>query len=316
MLIVVFATAIIFSELSIAARSPLRKQELFIILQMCRIAGTTTYMIELIYRGYMITSPLTSAFRIGSLPLSSLFPAWWAPPAYSDSYIYRTLFHPHWIVPTILTVILGGCTILTEFSLLMMTSVLYIEVEDLPFPMALPTAELINTLTERSPYRIGLFAESAMIGMVIGMLIHFPRITFNIGIVPFPWIDLTGLTEQYLPGAIIGIATEPLSLVSGMLVPWILAIYMFITSFICWILLNSAFLKFFPEVFPRWSKEYMPGMGISLLYQTSQLYVWLVPQIIFALTLSFFYLARSARYKKGLQCFVPFFAILETSRLL
>jgi hypothetical protein len=288
--IAVFVTAIIFSEFSIIARSPLTKQELFIILQMCGIAATTTYMVELIYRGYVVTSPLTKAFRIEGSPLSDSIPAWWAPPVWSDSYVRRTLFHVDWIIPTFITVIFGIFTIMTEFSLLIINSVLYIEIEDLPFPMALPTAEMINTLAERSPYRIGLFSESAMIGALIGMLVHFPRIALGVEIIPFPWVDFTGLTEQYLPGAIIGIATEPLSFISGMLIPWVPAVYMLLVSFICWISLNSAFITFLPEAFPKWSMEYMPGLGITLLYQRSQLYVWLLPHIMFALALTLCYL--------------------------
>ena len=288
--IAVFATTIIFSEVSILAGSPLTKQELFIMLEMCGTAATTTYMVDLIYRGYVVTSPLTKAFEIKGLPLSNFIPTWWAPPAWSDSYVYRTLFHVDWIIPTFITVIFGIFTIMTEFSLLIINSVLYIEVEDLPFPMALPTADMINTLAERSPHKLGLFSESAMIGALIGMLVHFPRIALGVETIPFPWVDLTGLTEQYLPGAIIGIATEPLSFISGMLIPWVPAVYMLLTSFICWIFLNSAFITFLPEVFPKWSKDYMPGLGLTILYQRSQLYVWLLPQIMFTLALTLFYL--------------------------
>jgi hypothetical protein len=290
--IAVFVTAIIFSELSIVTASPLKKQELFIIFQMSGIAGTTTYMVELIYRGYMISSPLSKAFRIGGLPLSELIPTWWAPPAWSDSYLTRTLFSVDWAIPTLLTVVYGVLTILTELALLIMTSLLYIEVEKLPFPMAPPIAELVNTLAERKPYRIGLFSESAAIGMLIGIIVHIPRITLGIQAIPFPWADFTGFTEQYIPGAIVGIATEPLSYISGMLIPWVPAVYMLITSVICWIILNSAFITVFPQAFPKWSRDYTAGMGISLLYQRSQLHVWLWPQIIFGLTLSLFFLIR------------------------
>lgn len=217
--IAVFVTAILFSELSIAAGSPLKKQELFIILQMCGIAATTTYMVELIYRGYMVSSPLSQAFRIGNAVMSEMIPTWWAPRAGSESYLRRILFHLDWTIPTLLTVVYGGFTILTEFALLMVTSLLYIEIEKLPFPMAPMTVEMVTTLTERKPYRIGLFSECATIGMLIGIVAHLPRMTLGIQIIPFPWVDFTGWTEQYIPGAIVGIASEPLSYILGMLVP-------------------------------------------------------------------------------------------------
>ena len=297
--IAVYVTAIIFSEISIATGSPLTKQELFIILQMCGIAATTTYMVELIYRGFMVTSPLSKAFKIANLPMGELIPYWWAPPSSSYSYVIRSLFHMDWLIPTLFTVATGICTILTEFALLMITSLLYIEVEKLPFPMASLTAEMVTTLAERKPYRIGLFSECAVIGMLIGLLVHTPRITLGIKIIPFPWVDYTGLTEQYIPGAIVGIASEPLSYISGMLIPWIPAVYMLISSFICWIVLNSMFITTFPQVFPKWSEEYTAGMGISLLYQRSQIHAWLVPQIIGTITLSLFFLIRGAKYIKG-----------------
>jgi len=293
--IAVYVTAILFSEISIAIGSPLRKQELFIILQMCGIAGTTIYMVELIYRGFMVSSPLSKAFRVAGSPMSELIPFWWAPPAWSDSYIRRTLFHADWLMPTLFTVVYGVFTILTEFALLMITSLLYIEVEKLPFPMAPMTAEMVTTLAERKPYRIGLFSECAAIGMLVGLLVHVPRITLGIQIIPFPWADFTGFTEQYIPGAIVGIASEPLAYISGMLIPWVPAAYMLVSSIICWIVLNSMFITTFPQVFPRWSEEYMAGMGISLLYQRSQIHVWLLPQIIFAITLSIFFLIRGGR---------------------
>jgi len=297
--IAVYVTAILFSEISIVTGSPLKKQELFIILQMCGIAATTTYMVELIYRGYIISSPLSQAFRIAGTAMTEMIPSWWAPRAGSKSYLTRTLFHMDWAIPTFLTVIYGAFTILTEFALLMITSLLYIEVEKLPFPMAPLTAEMVTTLTERKPYRIGLFSECAAIGMLIGLVAHLPRMILGIQVIPFPWIDFTWWTEQYIPGAIVGIASEPLSYISAMLVPWVPAVYMLVTSIIVWVILNSVFITVFPQVFPRWSEEYMAGMGISLLYQRSQLHVWLVPQIIFTITLSIFFVIRGAKFIKG-----------------
>lgn len=73
---------------------------------------------------------------------------------------------------------------------------------------------------------------------------------------------------------------------------------MLITSTVVWIILNSLFISVFPKAFPRWSEEYLAGMGISLLYQRSQLHVWLVPQIIFTLTLSIFFLIKGVRFIK------------------
>ncbi|RLF14294.1 MAG: hypothetical protein DRN06_07305 [Thermoprotei archaeon] len=284
--IAVYVTAILFSELALLLGSPLRRQELFIIVEMCGIAGTTTFMVELIFRGFVVTSPLSYAFRIEDAPISRLIPSWWAPRQASEVYVLRTLLHPDWAVPILLTVIHGVFTILTEFSLLMIVSMLYIEIENLPYPLATIDAEMINTLSERDPRRLGIFSQSTIIGMLFGFLIHVPYITLGIQLVPLPWLDLTVVTEQYLPGAIIGVTTEPLAYVGGMLIPLTHAAFMFISSITCWIFLNSLFLTKFPHFFPRWSEEYVPGMGISLLYQRSYMHVWLIPGLTFSLVLA------------------------------
>ncbi|MEM2514459.1 MAG: hypothetical protein QXT06_02115 [Candidatus Bathyarchaeia archaeon] len=293
--IAVFATVILFSEISLAVGSPLKKQELFIIFQMCGIAATTTYMVELIYRGYMVTSPLSQSFRIMGRSMPEMIPSWWAPPSSSESYIIRTLFHLDWLIPSLLTVVFGIFTILTEFAILTITSLLYIEVEKLPFPMASLTADMVTTLAEREPYKIGLFSEAAILGAIIGALFHLPRLFLGIEIVPFPWADFTNLTDQILPGAIIGVATEPLSYISATLIPWIPAAYIFVTSIIVYIILNPLFIKVIPQAFPKWSEEYMSGMGISLIYQRSQINVWLVPGLIFSIMISAFFTIKDAK---------------------
>ncbi len=286
--IATYITAVLFSELALLFGSPLRKQELFIIVEMCGIAGTTTFMVELVFRGFVVTSSLSYAFRIGGVPINHLIPAWWAPPYNSEAYTIRTLLHPDWGLPILITVIHGGFTILTEFALLMLTSLLYIEVEKLPFPFATIDAEMISTLSERKPRRLGIFSQSVVIGALFGFLIHVPYISIGLQVVPLPWLDFTGVTEQYIPGAVIGVASEPLAYVTGMLIPLPHAMYMFISSFICWIILNTLFLTSFRSAFPRWSEEYMPGMGISLLYQRSFMHVWLVPSLVFSLSLALF----------------------------
>jgi hypothetical protein len=146
--------------------------------------------------------------------------------------------------------------------------------------------------------------------MVIGLVIYgIPTLAsglFNLQLqfIPFPWVDLTtgyyGI-EKILPGAMFGVATDPLAFLTAMLLPLDLLVYMLIGSIIVWIFGNWFFLNISKDVFPEWISEWKPGMSLQLIWQRSTLRIWIFPQIGFILALAI--LTFSTGYKSFERAF-------------
>jgi len=277
---ITFIIAILFNELSRMYGRPINRHELFVIYTSTE-AAATTWMVTYVYRAYFVTSPLLRSFSISGVSLEKLIPLWWAPPTTSQAYIIRTIFHPDFLIPIVISTSFGILLVITEMALLMLTTKLYIDAEKLPFPFASITVEMIDTLTVREKSRLSIFAETAVLGAFMGFLIHGLSISLGIQLIPFPWFDLTGISSQFLPGAILGIATEPLTYVTSLLVPWNVAINMIVSSIFCWVFLNWAFLEIWPGIFPKWKQEFLTSMKISTILQRSSIYIWMVPQFLY-----------------------------------
>lgn len=118
-------------------------------------------------------------------------------------------------------------------------------------------------------------------GLIYGAILYGG---FSLGtpILPLPWVDLTWFTEKYLPGAVIGIATEPSSFVSGLLLSLSTSLTMLMGSVIVWIILNYIFTTN-TALFPLWATEYHSGMTIASIYQRTFQRIWISPQ--FGITL-------------------------------
>jgi len=280
----VYFTLILFSEFSRIFGSPLTKQELFIIYKLSGIAATA--LIGQVYRAYFVTSPITWSFKIDSTPIPKLIPSWWAPPPGSEAYRLRTIFHPDYFYPILYANLFTIFSFIMDFALTMILAPLYLRIERLPFPMALVEAEMCITLAERRPDRFRVFIVSSLGGMLYAFFVHFVSTALGFSLVPLPFWDLTSLTESYMPGALIGISTEAMTWVMGMVVPFPAAFYMLIGSLGIWIFGNTFTLTLFPQFFPLWVREYRPGMGISAIWQRSLLRVWIVPQIAFGFALA------------------------------
>ncbi|MGC9014805.1 MAG: hypothetical protein ACP5KW_10570, partial [Thermoproteota archaeon] len=240
----VYLNVILFTELARYVGSPLSKQEVFIIYSASGLAAGTIPFIEMVYRVYYVNSPITWSFIDPSThkPLPELIPTWYAPPP-GISKAIRTLFHPSFLFPILISSLIPGGTlwIVAEIALALICAQAYIEVEPLPFPFASISAQLVETLSQREEKRMQLFVLFAFLGIVYSILLYgIPTLflgLFNISfqIIPFPWIDLTtgfyGI-ERILPGACFGIATDISLFASGFLLPLSVTTYMLIGSFL------------------------------------------------------------------------------------
>lgn len=319
----VYITVILFSELSIMMGSPLRKQEIFIIFIMASIAGGSPVFIEMVYRQYYAKSFITWSFidPLSRQPIPELIPEWWAPPYYTEAAHLRSLLQPAWLIPILLpTIQFGVLAIIQEIALTMICSVLYIETEKLPFPLAHVNADLVTTLTERKEERMHIFTIATLISMAYAFIqIGIPIVTsgiFNVmmQIIPVPWLDLTtgylGI-EKVMPGAAFGISTSIMSFVTGFLLPINVLVFILIGSLSTWVIGNWLALTTWSSYFPDWVNEWRPGMNLSLIWQRSLMRVWIYPQLGFILGLSVFLLA--ARYKYVIRAIKTLSKLRRTS---
>ena len=271
----VYVIVLIFSSFSQYYGANLSKQELFLIYATVgSVAGFIPPYYYLVFRAYFVQSPFTRIFSIGGVPIPDLVPEWLTPKAGSEAYVLRTFFHADFIPSLTLITLMSILTFLAEWSLGMLLSYTFIEVEKMPFPFAQIDSSLVTTLSERKVEDMQIFVLTLAIGTFLGGVIYIPYL-LGVPLVPLPFIDLTEFTEKVLPGAIIGISTNPALFVSGFIIPPSLTLCVLIGSIATWIIGNTVLLQFFPNAFPKWAQEYYTGMTILPIYQRSLLRVWI-----------------------------------------
>jgi len=280
-----YVIAILFSELSRIAGSPLTMNEIFVIYSsMGAVVASLPPYYWLVYRAFYVNTPVTFAFKIHGVPLPYLVPDWLAPPYGDPAYHLRTLMHPAWAKAIAVSTAFFLLTLLADVSLGILFSYLFVEVEKLPFPFAQIDYSLIETITERRSEHVRMFLAGFYPGLIYGALLYTGQ-ALGVQIIPLPWADLTWLTEKYMPGALIGFATDPSSFVLGMMLDPSTTGLMLLGSATVWIFLNYLFTVD-PRYFPVWAQEYYKGMTIATIYQRSFQRIWIAPQFGIALGLA------------------------------
>jgi len=293
-----YITLVVLTELGSLLGSPITKQEAFIIFMLTSIVAGSPVYINFVYRSYFVTSPIVWTFKdpYTGKPLPEVVPPFWAPPYDSQAHVLRSLLHPDFIIPQVVSHLqFGVLFIIMEIALTMFVSSLYLEAEPLPFPLADVNYSLIETLTERTEERMGIFIISLIVGAFYSFIAYgIPTIMmglFNVPLqlIPIPWIDLTtgywGV-EKFLPGACFGISTDILAFATGFILPLRVLAYIAVGSIATWVFGNWLALTAFKLYFPEWVSEWKSGMSLSLVWQRSLLRVWIGPQIGFILGLS------------------------------
>ncbi|MGQ9478674.1 MAG: hypothetical protein ACUVQ0_01465 [Thermoproteota archaeon] len=273
-----YVTAILFTALIRIYGGRLSKQELFIIYSIVGgIGGAMPLYYWLVYRSYFVTNPLSLEFKLFDIPLRDYVPAWLTPPATSVAHQLRTLFHPDWVFAIAVNVGFSVLGLIAELALGILFSYIYVEEEPLPFPFAQIDNAMISTLYERKPQDLLYFILSLIMGAIYGMLIYLVPLLLGpqAQLIPYPWVDFTSYTEFYIPGAAIGIATDPLSFIYGMVLPPSLTFCMMLGSLITWVFGNTLTLTTFRSFSQEWITEYTSGMNIYLIMQRAGLRLWL-----------------------------------------
>jgi hypothetical protein len=220
-----WVTIILFAELAKRSYSELKQQEIFLLYYMAGAALSTPFQ-GLLWNQYLVQS---DAARM--LGVTEFIPAWVAPAPESDSLVERTFFHRDWLIPILLLV---GTQIIQRidqfglgYALFRITS----DVEKLPFPMA-PVAALgtmalaESTEDKKKSWKWRVFSIGGVIGLAFGAIyVLLPTVSGlflmePIRLIPIPWIELTGHTEDLLPAVATGIQMDLGLLFLGMVLPF------------------------------------------------------------------------------------------------
>ncbi len=220
-----WVTIILFAEVAKRAYTPLRQQEVFVLYYMAGAALASPFS-GLLWNQYLVQS---DAARM--LGLTQYIPAWVAPQPGSESLAARTFFHRDWLVPILLMVGFELISAVDHFGLGYALYRLTSDVEKLPFPMA-PVGALGNialaesTDRKEASWKWRVFSIGGMIGLVFGSLyVLLPAVsgvvlTEPIRLFPIPWIELTHVTEDFLPAVATGIQLDLGLLFIGMVLPF------------------------------------------------------------------------------------------------
>jgi hypothetical protein len=246
------------------------KQEVTLLYLFSSIPGSGLigmFLLQAIY--FRDISPLTWSFidPFSGKPLPELIPNWYAPPPNAQSIIARNLFHPDFLVPILLLLVVWVLISLMDISLGYIMFNIFSEQENLPFPTAEISASAISTLAELPKERMRVISIAGLIGIIYSAVAYLSQ-SFGTPIIPIPWIDFNSVLEKFLPGASFGIATDPLSFASGWIIPFNVAVWLFIGSFLIYFVGNCLLVQ--KGLFTDWS----PGMNVTLAYQRSVLDFW------------------------------------------
>lgn len=269
-----YTTALLFSKLTQLGK-PLSKQEIFVIMYGSTVAVAEGLLFTgLIYSSYFKTSSIAARFG-----LTNQIPDWISPASNSPALLQRTFLHADWIAPLLVVFIATAFGIATDLALGFLTKQLYIEVEDLPFPMQKVEASVCLTLAAKESNKLKIFTFSALIAMVFATILYaLPIVSYatrgeSIVIIPQPWVDLSKWVGAILPGASFGIATDLTQFAIGFIIPFDVVVSMFVGSFAFYFVGNSVLVN--QGLFPDW----FPGMSLSTTWERSVLGFWVSPMI-------------------------------------
>jgi hypothetical protein len=220
-----WVTIILFAELAKRAYSELKQQEIFLLYYMAGAALATPFQ-GLLWSQYLVQS---DAARM--LGLVEFIPDWVAPGPDSPALVERTFLHRDWLIPILLLI---GTQIIQRIDQFGLGYVFYritSDVEKLPFPMA-PVAALgtmalaESTEDKKKSWKWRIFSIGAVIGLAFGgIYVLLPTVSGlflmePIRLIPIPWVELTGHTEEILPAVATGIQFDLGLLFIGMVLPF------------------------------------------------------------------------------------------------
>jgi hypothetical protein len=220
-----WVTIILFAEVAKRAYTRLSQQEIFVLYYMAGAAMASPFS-GLLWNQYLVQSEAAQM-----LGLTQYIPTWVAPQPGSEALLDRTFLHQDWLVPILLMIGFEIISAVDHFGLGYALYRLTSDVEKLPFPMA-PVGALGNMALAESTqkgeggWKWRVFSVGGMIGLAFGALyVLLPAasgvvLSEPIRLFPIPWIELTHVTEDFLPAVATGIQLDLGLLFIGMVLPF------------------------------------------------------------------------------------------------
>lgn len=291
----------------------------------------------LIYRAFLINSDAVREQGMGNS-----FPSWWVPAADSLAIVERNLLHSDWLVPIALLAFIMVVSVIKKYTLGYFCFRLTSDIEKLPFPLAPIQAQGAMAMAEENagpkkksflkrfgkstdepaeaePSENGkppepqfskwrLFSLGASLGVAFGtILVGVPAITGlvlekPVFLIPQPFVDLTNVTEAFLPAAPIGATIDLGIILLGFVIPFWAVIGTFIAVLLTFFL--NPLLQHL-GILTTWQ----PGMDTINTQFSNNVDFWLSFNIgtalgialvsIFSVTRAFINLARERKDKEA-----------------
>ena len=270
---------LLFAEIASLARADFTNKELFMLLVFQPVAFSySLFFVNFIKTMYYAYSEPSKYFGI-----AQHVPSWCVPPEsvipelYSSRYVF---LHPTWAQPIALALSFLTLTIMMDLSLGYMSYMIFVVEEKLEFPFARATIAMVNTLAEREPNTLRTLFAATAAGIVLNIVLKFlPYMmsifllggTFIVGGTPFYGYDFTYYLDYVLPGAGLLIVTDPLSYISGLLLPPVVAVTQFAAAFALYFVGTHLITRF--NLWPAES-QWVTGWGYWTLQFRSMLYFY------------------------------------------
>jgi len=273
---------LLWTELARSFGTPLRKQEIFILLAFQQMSLVyALYFIEPIKRMYYLTTPITY-----SLGIAQFAPDWWAPsPVVAEQLMKSSwvFLDSAWIYPIALRLLIVVFNVAASISMGYFCHALYVRQERLDFPQATALADTVETLANREPTQMRALMLSALAGVIYNFFSSF--LPFFLGpflltggasyapvTVPFAGvIDFTDILVRRLPGFSFAINLSLLPYIVGFLIPVGVSASQALGAIVCYSVGTYVITRL-----GLWPAEspYSTSWTTGLLVQRSQLYFY------------------------------------------
>ena len=212
----------------------------------------------LIWDQYLIQSPQAAG-------LAEHIPSWVVPPRGSEALLERSFLHDAWIKPIIILLVAVALQRVNALSLGYVLFRITHDIERLPFPMAYVQAggatALAETSSKKEGWRWHVFSTGVFIGAVWGVFyVVVPTLssvflTETVSILPIPFIDFTVPMKAVLPAAVVGVATDLIHVLFGLVLPFWVVVGVFASSMLVNLVANPVLYAY--GILHTWE----PGMS-------------------------------------------------------
>ena len=226
----------------------------------------------LIWDQYLIQSPQADG-------LHQHIPEWVVPPRDSEALLERSFLHTAWLKPIVILLCAIALQRVNALSLGYVLFRITHDIEKLPFPMAAVQAggatALAETSSKKEGWRWHVFSTGAFIGAVWGIFyVVVPTLssvflTETISILPIPFIDFTVPMKAVLPGAVIGLATDLIHVLFGLVLPFWVVVGIFASTMVVNLIANP--ILYASDILYTWE----PGMSAIPTHIANTFDFWL-----------------------------------------